>query len=145
MIEDRFKPVSMLEYPEFAATRTSTMPYAYIFRDAAVRKMLSEHGVDVEVLEKPLKVEVEAFHIAEVNRAARAFQGHQEVRLKGQWKTETMTFDAGTFVVKTAHRLGPLAFYLLDAESDDGLVTWNFLDAYVGVGKVLPVYRAKRV
>ena len=63
MIEDRFKPVSMLEYPAFAATRTSTMPYAYIFRDATVRKMLSEHGVEVDVLEKPLKVEVDAFHI----------------------------------------------------------------------------------
>ena len=67
------------------------------------------------------------------------------MRLKGQWKTETITFDAGTFVVKTAQRLGPLAFYLLDAESDDGLVTWNFLDAYLGPGKVLPVYRAKRM
>jgi hypothetical protein len=72
MLEDRFKPVSMLEYPTFSATRTSTMPYAYIFRDAAVHNILSEHGIDVDVLEKPLKVEVEGFYIAEANRAERA-------------------------------------------------------------------------
>ncbi len=143
MIEDKFKPVSMIEYGTFAATRTSTMPSAYIFRDTKVRQLLLEHGVVVDVLDKPTRIEVDAFHISEVNRAARAFQGHQEVRLKGLWKREAITFEAGAFVVRTAQRLAPLAFYLLDAESDDGLVTWNFLDEHLGQGRVFPIYRKR--
>ena len=37
--------------------------------------------------------------------------------------------------------LGRLAFYLLEPESDDGLVTWNFIEEGVSVGKTYPVYR----
>jgi hypothetical protein len=31
---------------------------------------------------------------------------------------------------------------LLEAESDDGFVNWNFLDAYLEKGKSYPIYRS---
>jgi hypothetical protein len=52
-----------------------------------------------------------------------------------------MTFESGTAIVRTAQPLGLLAAYLLEPESDDGLVNWNFLDAYLSEGKIYPIYK----
>jgi len=55
-------------------------------------------------------------------------------------------FKAGTFVVRTAQPLANIAAYLLEPQSNDGLVTWNFLDRYLlpqwGRGfNAYPVYK----
>ncbi len=48
---------------------------------------------------------------------------------------------AGTLVVKTAQPLGHLAVGLLEPRSEDGLATWNFLDAGLKAGDDFPVMR----
>jgi hypothetical protein len=48
---------------------------------------------------------------------------------------------AGTLLVRTGQPLGSLAVYLLEPQSADGLVTWNFLDAELKEGKEFPVLR----
>jgi hypothetical protein len=146
MVEDKFTPVKMLDYGLFAAKRSVTTPRAYLFRDeegmkTVIEKLLA-HGVTVEELTAPLTVEVESFVIEEVTRAQRVFQGHRETKLKGRTQKETITFPAGSILVRTAQPLATLASYLLEAESDDGLVNWNFLDAYLEKGKVYPIYKA---
>ncbi|MFY9608894.1 MAG: hypothetical protein WAU45_09810 [Blastocatellia bacterium] len=105
-----------------------------------IEKLL-QHGIAVEELTEPLTIEVESFVIGSVKRAARLFQGHTTVTLTGKYKRETMTFPAGSILVRAAQPLGTLAAYLLEPESDDGLTSWNFLDAYLGEGKVHPVYK----
>lgn len=146
MVEDKFTPVKMLDYGLFAAKRSVSTPRAYLFRDEdgmkTVIEKLSAHGVTVEELTEPLTVEVESFLIEEVTRAQRAFQGHRETKIKGGARSETITFPAGSILVRTAQPLATLASYLLEAESDDGLVNWNFLDAYLEKGKVYPIYKA---
>ena len=37
--------------------------------------------------------------------------------------------------------LARLAFYLLEPESDDGLVTWNIIEEGLAAGEAYPVYR----
>jgi hypothetical protein len=37
--------------------------------------------------------------------------------------------------------LARLAFYLLEPESDDGLVTWNIIEAGLAAGEAYPIYR----
>ncbi|MEW6127838.1 MAG: M14 family metallopeptidase [Acidobacteriota bacterium] len=145
MLEDKFTPMKMLDYGVFAATRSVATPRAYLFKredgmKAALEK-LKQHGLVVEELTAPLTAEVESFTIDEVKRAQRAFQGHNEVRLKGQYKKASMTFPAGSLLVRMAQPLGTLAAYLLEPESDDGLTAWNFLDAYLEVGKPHPVFK----
>ena len=103
---------------------------------------LRQHGIAVEELTEPLTTEVEIFVIEEVTRSQRAFQGHRETKLKGRAQKETITFPAGSILVRTAQPLATLASYLLEAESDDGLVNWNFLDAYLEKGKTYPIYKA---
>ena len=49
--------------------------------------------------------------------------------------------QAGSLFIPANQPLGRLAFYLLEPESDDGLVTWNFIEEGVSVGQTYPIYR----
>jgi dipeptidyl-peptidase 4 len=71
----------------------------------------------------------------------RAFQGHREVRLEGTWRGERRQLATGTYVIPAGQPLATLALLLLDPRSDDGLATWNFLDAALRPGGDFPVVR----
>lgn len=144
-VEDKFKPVRMDDYGIFSATRSVPAPRAYVFKpeknSLVVIKKLLQHGIAVEELTAPLEAEVDVFTIGAVTPAQRSFQNHREMKITGDYKKERMTFAAGTVIVRTAQPLGILACYLLEPESDDGLVDWNFFDAYLETGKTFPVYK----
>ncbi len=145
MVEDKTTPVRMRDFGVFAATKSIAAPSAWLLRreaatEVAIEKLLA-HGIVVEELTGALTAEVESFAIAQAVRSPRAFQGHNEVRLAGEYRKETVGFAAGSIVVRASQPLGALAFYLLEAESDDSLATWNFLDSYAAAGKTYPVYR----
>jgi hypothetical protein len=143
VVKDQFTAVPMLDYEVFTATRSVPQGRAYLFPpDAGLREVtekLLAHGIAVEELTAPLNVGVENFMITNVNTNPRRFQGHHEVKLAGRFHKETVTFPEGSRLVRTAQPLGTLAAYLLEPETDDGLVTWNFLDPYLAPGKVYPI------
>ena len=145
MVEDKFRPVKMEDYGLFSAKRSVRTARAYFFRredgTRVVIEKLLQHGIAVEELTQPVTTEVESFVIDAVKKAGRAFQGHTALTLAGQYRKETLTFPAGSIIVRAAQPLGTLAAYLLEPESDDGLTSWNFLDGYLGEGKVHPIYK----
>jgi len=107
---------------------------------------LLRHGIAVERLAAPARLQVEAFKIAELKAPARPYQGHWTSEIKGEYLTEEREFPAGTVVVRTGQPLGSLICYLLEPASDDGLFFWNGFDRYLvphwerGFGQC-PVYR----
>jgi hypothetical protein len=143
MLEDKITPVKMLDYALFRATRTVPTAYAYLFPPSLKIPLekLHAHGIAVEQLTAPLTTDVNCFQVSEIKKSPRAFQKHNEIRLTGNFQPQTITFPKGTIVVRTAQRLGLLAAYLLEPESDDGLVTWNYFDSSVEVGKPFPVFK----
>ncbi len=147
MIEEKATPTLMPDYGIFTATRSIDLPRSYIFIPTADMKEmvanLQTHGIAIEELSQPVTVDVERFTISTVNRAARAFQGHQEIRLKGSYQTESATLPAGSLLVRTNTPLAALIFYLLEAESDNGYVRWNFLDNLLKKGESYPILRVK--
>jgi hypothetical protein len=56
-----------------------------------------------------------------------------------------ITGRAGDVLVSTDQTLGTLAVYLLEPESDDGLVRWGYLDSLLGPGARLPIARVRRI
>ncbi len=142
-IEDSYKPELMEDYAYFAPTRSVPMGRLYFLpADAAFQPIvdkLKQHGIVVEELTAPVATEVSSFMVQEITKAPKPFQGHNEVKLKGQYTTEKVTLPAGTRVVRLAQPLGLLAAYLLEPESDDGLTDWNFMDQWLEVGKPAPV------
>jgi hypothetical protein len=145
---DRKKAYVMPYYADFVAKRTVRVPYAYLIpvADPAVADKLRQHGVAVERLAAAATLEVEAFRLKEIKGAERLYQGHRTNSVQGEYAVEKRDFPEGTFLVRTAQPLGRLAAYLLEAESDDGLLVWNYFDRDIvsqwGRGaQTYPVYR----
>ena len=82
------------------------------------------------MLTKTKSFEGEAYQIEKHEKAAREFQGHAMASASGKFIATTKSFKKGDYYVDLAQPLGNLAFYLLEPESDDGFITWNFFDAY---------------
>jgi hypothetical protein len=148
MVEDAVTPVKMLDYGLFEAARSVPIARAYLIphKDGVgiIVEKLQEHGIVVEELARPLTADVDTFMIEKVTRAPRRIRGHDNVSVAGNYQEEKVRFEAGTYFVRTSQPLGLLAAYLLEPESDDGLVAWNFLDAFLEPQKVLPVYKLMR-
>ena len=143
MVEDKFTPVKMRDYGMFEATRAVPAGSGYLFsRDQGTRVMLEklfQHGIAVEELITPATLEVERFRIEGVEKAPKPFEGHHASSMAGHYERARVAFPEGTLLVRTSQPLGLLAAYLLEPESDDGLVTWNFLDSLLEPGKDYPV------
>ena len=142
-------PVAMKEYLTFTATRSQSLPKGWLIpktlvgapRLAAALDRLRWHGIKIQEFANDQQLAVERFSIAEITKAPRPFQGHQEVRLKGAFDRVQLTVDAGSLFVPASQPLARLAFYLIEPESDDGLVTWNVIDEGLAVGQTYPIYR----
>jgi hypothetical protein len=51
-------------------------------------------------------------------------------RVGGEFKKAIKMANEGDFLVDMVQPLTNLIFYMLEPQSDDGLVTWNFFDEY---------------
>jgi hypothetical protein len=139
-------PVKMIDYGEFAVDRSEPIPAAYILRadQKTIIDKLKDHGVAVSKLKSDMTLSVDAYIVDEVTHATRPFQKHNETTLKVHRDSKQVTFPAGSYVVSMAQPLGRLIFYLLEPESDDGLVEWNFFDAALTPNSDFPVYRVSK-
>ena len=142
---DMAVPVSMKDYGVFAVTRSAAMPKGWLIptnpRLTAAVERLRLHGLKVEEISTPAQVSVERFTITAYTRAERMFQGHREARLKGSFDVAQLSVAPGALFVPADQPLARLAFYLLEPESDDGLVTWNIIEEGLAAGAAYPVYR----
>ena len=145
---DRQKTVTVPYYIDYYPVKNVRLPYAYIINtfDPQIIELLHTHGIKTEKLAYAGKFEVERFNIIELKGAQRLNQGHYNNTIKGNFVKDTIDFDAGTIVVRTAQPLANVAAYLLEPQSNDGLMTWNFLDKYLvpqwGFGyNAFPIYK----
>ncbi len=145
---DRKKTYSLPYYADFISTRKVAYPFAYAIPIPAPKVVakLEQHGITVESLKKSLTVEVEGFNVTSLKAAERLYQGHYLNSVEGKYFRKSMTFEPGTWIIRTGQSLGRLAAYLLEPESDDGLLVWNFFDRHLarqwGRGTdVYPVYK----
>jgi hypothetical protein len=120
-------------YGGFEAETTSTVPEGYVIPKGlkAVVDNLKKHGIKVEELTKTTRFPGDEFQLDKYETAQRKFEGHTMARATGKFVATKKKFRKGDFVVTLSQPLGNLAFYLLEPESDDGLVTWNFFDESV--------------
>jgi hypothetical protein len=145
---DRRLDVTVPYYIDYYPSKSVRFPFAYLIanNDRAVMELLMRQGIKVEKLTVALKTEAERFEIAELKGSARLNQGHYTNTINGRYVKENVDFPAGTFVIRTAQQLANLAAYLLEPQSNDGLMTWNYFDKYLvpqwGMGyNPYPVYR----
>jgi len=94
-----------------------------------------------------VKLELQTFNIHKVEHGQRIYQGHLTTTLEGSYQIVEKELPAGTFYVGMDQPLANLVSYLLEPESDGGLVYWNFFDRYLRASQwgrrynEFPVYR----
>jgi hypothetical protein len=141
-------PRRMPDYGLFEATATRRVPREYYVRASAdglhltVARQLREHGIAVEELAAPRTATVQQFVIDQIRQAERLFQGHRETSVTGRFERRQVELPARSIAVRTGQPLGRLVFHLLEPESDDGLTTWNVLDAALKESSVHPVLKS---
>jgi hypothetical protein len=131
--KDKKKTYIIPYFSDFVPKRSVPFPYAYLIPAASpeITEKLLQHGLSVEKLREPVSLEVESFRIKEIKGASRLYQGHYLNSVKGEYHLEKKEFPEGTLFIATAQPLANVAAYLLEPESDDGLLVWNFFDRYV--------------
>ncbi len=129
---DRFEPTR----------QTSVPPGGWLVeaRDTAVLALLARHGVIARGIASR-NLDVERFQVDSVDRVAREFQGHHEVRVLGKWLRVRMLASADWRWVPAAQRQVLVAAQILEPQSSDGATTWNFFDDRLAMAKFHPVMR----
>jgi hypothetical protein len=115
------------------ATKTRPRPFAYILpRDAvAAVAMLQRHGIVIEQLQDSVRLEVQAYTVGAVTYAPE-YNHAATVRITvGDVITTTRTFPRGTYVVPTGQVLGRVVAHMLEPETDDNVIHWNTMDAWL--------------
>ncbi|WMX13934.1 M14 family metallopeptidase [Aureispira sp. CCB-E] len=127
---NRIDVPNVTNYSAFEATVTSTVPRGYIL-PAELKNIvehLRAHGIVVEELTQKTSFSGEVFTIEQLDVNKKPFERHNMVTLKGNFAPANKSFPKGSYKVDLAQPLANLIFYLLEPQSDDGLVTWNFFD-----------------
>ncbi len=139
-----FAPVPMPVLDRFETTLTRALPEAWILDSSmtSIVERLRAHGVEARRITRNWTGRAESFTVDSIVKGARPFQGHSEVRLEGRWMEQRTTVARGSWIVSGHQALALVAAMMLEPQSDDGLTTWNFLDARLAVGAAHPVRRA---
>lgn len=146
---DMAVPVPMKDYGIFEVARRVQLPRGWLIPrphvesgayDAALER-LRWHGIVMRRVAADAEITVERFVIGAYTRAEQPFQQRYEARLSGRYDVAKLSAQRGAYFVPADQPLARLAFYLLEPESDDGLVTWNLIEAGLSPGATYPIYR----
>lgn len=112
----------------FDGTHPRPLPWGYAIaeNDTSAIRVLAAHGVRMQRLDAAWNnVPGDQFSADSVRLSERPFQGHNEALLEGGWRQTRVDLATGTVIIPAGQTLGVVAMYLLEPESDDGLVAWN--------------------
>ena len=130
---EKQKDVTVPYYIDYFPSKSVIFPFGYLITtsDPAITDLLKIHGIKIEKLSSDAKIAVQRFEISNLKGAEKLNQGHYTNTIDGKYLSGPVNFPAGTILVRTAQPLGNLAAYLLEPQSNDGLVFWNFFDRYL--------------
>jgi hypothetical protein len=119
-------------YDRFRATLSRPIPFAYAIdnhtgRYNAALEKLKLHGIAFREIASEEPVAISSFRTTTVKKASRAYQKHVSVSVSGEFAAIRQPLK-GWISVSTVNDKRNLIFYLLEPESDDGLVAWNYFD-----------------
>jgi hypothetical protein len=138
-----FRTIEMPVFDRFTAERKEAVPDAYLIpgRLAGVVELLRRQGIEVTP-GNARAVGLERFVVDSIRREP-LFEGHRPAVVEGHWRPFAGEVGPGWSRVETAQSLGLLAAYLLEPASEDGVVTWNLLDAELAAGSAYPILRSR--
>jgi len=143
------KTYRMPHLAEFVPSKSVPRPAAYLVPKAlkTLIEKLEHHGIRIDRLTASRAFDAEVDQVQTVSKAPSPDCGsmkREETVVTVTRAAGRVTAEAGDVLVPADQTLGTLAAYLLEPESDDGLVRWGFLDGAIRPGERLPVVRVTR-
>jgi hypothetical protein len=121
-------------FDHFEPTVLATVPFGYVFPSDLknVAEKLIDHGIRISTLPRRTRFEAEQFTITKFTRAQRtSFGDHNTVTVEGKFTNKSFSAEAGSYFVDMRQPLAWLIFYMLEPQSDDSLLFWNYFDDYL--------------
>ena len=121
-------------YDHLEPNLMATVPLGYVFPQELkiVADKLSEHGIIVKQLPERMRIESQQFIISSFKRDSRfSYGGHRTVSVEGIFINRMAVAEKGSYYVDMRQPLAWLIFYMLEPQSDDGLLFWNYFDDYL--------------
>jgi len=122
-------------YGAFDITKSVEKPAYYIFSKniKKLAKLLKLHNIKIGVLKEDIEIEVEAYYIIKLNRSDNLYQGHYLQNCEIEKEIITKKFQVGDFIIPMNQPFYKLAGYIIEPESDDGIVTWGLINNFINV------------
>ena len=98
---------------------------------ANIAAQLKKQGATVTTIDQKQTYIGEIFIVEQFTKSTRKFEGHQMASAEGHYEKIERSFEKGDFLVDLAQPLANLIFYMMEPQSDDGLLLWNFFDTYL--------------
>ena len=124
-------------HAKFEATKSSLLPSGYIIEAlySKIVENLKQHGVVLRKLKKDTVLSGYIYMADSVVYNKVQYQKHHAASCFGGYIYTQKKFKKGDYIVDMNQPLTNLIFYLLEPESDDGLLYWNFFDEYIQTAK----------
>jgi len=120
-------------YTEVIPEISERIPEGYIvpksFQSIVIPK-LQAHGIQFREIEDQVGIkEVEIFRADSFKFAEKSFEGHQGLKVTGEWKKEKVTINPGDLFVSTRQPKAFLIFHLFEPKGPDSLLAWGFFNS----------------
>jgi len=113
------------------ADESAILPEAYIFPPEwdFIIKRLDWHGINYDVIEQAMELEVEIYKFTNPSWGRSPFEGR--FMLNGGYETviEEKTFPPGSVIVNTDQRTARLIAHMFEPGSPDSFIRWGFFNA----------------
>jgi hypothetical protein len=134
----------------FVPSKTVSRPAAYLIPQELTRiiEKLEHHGIRLDRLTASRTFNGENDRVVTLSKTSSPDVGsmpREETVVASVREPGRITGRAGDVLVPTDQPPGTLAVYLLEPESDDGLIRWGFLDGLIQPGTILPIVRVRGV
>jgi hypothetical protein len=104
---------------------------------------LVDHGLQVERISEPSRIEVESFRVDSVQYSEETYEGYIPRDVWTSLEGRTVEFPAGAFLVRSDQPMAPLAFLLLEPEDVDSFASMGALAAEKAARPHLPIHRLR--
>jgi hypothetical protein len=136
LIRDRFVAGDVSRPFPYGYAISSSLPDSILNRSTGLLRL---HGIQIQQLQQDWTGRVDVFTVTA--RTNGRYENFATTRVTGTWRTEQRTIPRGTNIVSAAQPLAILAIYMLEPESDDGIVTYTGLDPMLNPGSEFPFIR----
>ncbi len=120
-------------------------PVAYLIEPEGVEaaRHLALHGVQVERLQAPARLEAESYRVTSVDRASASYEGYVQRTFETELETGELEVAAGTYLVRMDQPDARVIGHLMEPEDENSLAAMGWFATSERTGAVLGVHRLR--